>query len=82
MKRLASARRGGPNLAHRKLKRYFPAGGTVSRCRWAVNRVGLLVNSCHVAGFSGPFIGFKRPISAPFCRLRECRGERDRRLGG
>ena len=44
-----------------------PSGrGTVSRRRWAVNRVGLVVNSCHVAGFSGPFIGFRRASGPRF----------------
>src|SRR3954447_21394429 len=43
-------------FAHRKLKRHFSGRAAISRCHWAVNRVGLLVNSCHVVRLVGPLI--------------------------
>ena len=48
-----------------------PSGrGTVSRRRWAVNRVGLVVNSCHVAGFSGPFTASSARLGPVLLRAR------------
>jgi hypothetical protein len=57
----------------RKNKPPFPPIGKVVWGQSAVNYVSRRSRLEEFGGFSASFISSKRPISAPFCRLRESR---------
>ena len=84
--RCSEARKDKPEVERlgeaRKDKPPFSLTGKLACGQQAVNHASPGSRLEEFRGFSGRFIDCKRSISAPFCRLRECRPERDRRLGG